>query len=458
MALHVCDWWVARPLAGLGATRGDGTGTLETKGRSRASLANLAAVCGTFFECAAAQNDSEFVVHVGVDLRPLGRNRVRSGCGDGAGGSDGQSWSASGAACFARDHVGFVRDDSRLPGDALAGGAIRKARCAGFLFCTDADVYRADVWKSLLPRCGCAAVVFRLPFLPRIWRREFCRVHALAAGAVPDGVPRERVCVFHFLRPLRGRRDHVSCRRRRAAIRVTGNPRGADFDRFRDWLAADSFWCGNARPVPASVTRSKRETMADVETNVFPIEALREFCTRVFLHFGVPTNDAVRAADVLACADLRGIDSHGVARLHSYFDMLTLGRINPKPRIKMVRSAPSTATVDGDNGLGLVVGPQANRMARDIAEKNGSGWVSVRNTNHFGIAGYYVLKALERDLIGWAMTNSTKLVAPLWGAERMLGTNPIAIAFPGLEEPAIVIDMATTAAAYGKIEIARRAK
>jgi LDH2 family malate/lactate/ureidoglycolate dehydrogenase len=92
----------------------------------------------------------------------------------------------------------------------------------------------------------------------------------------------------------------------------------------------------------------------------------------------------------------------------------------------------------------------------DMAEKAGSGWVSVRNTNHFGIAGYYVLKALERDLIGWAMTNSTMLVAPLWGAERMLGTNPISIAFPGKEEPPIVVDMATSAAAYGKIEIARR--
>jgi LDH2 family malate/lactate/ureidoglycolate dehydrogenase len=92
----------------------------------------------------------------------------------------------------------------------------------------------------------------------------------------------------------------------------------------------------------------------------------------------------------------------------------------------------------------------------DMAEKAGSGWVSVCNTNHFGIAGYYVLQALERDLIGWAMTNSTKLVAPLWGAERMLGTNPIAIAFPGKEEPPIVIDLATSAAAYGKIEIARR--
>jgi LDH2 family malate/lactate/ureidoglycolate dehydrogenase len=196
--------------------------------------------------------------------------------------------------------------------------------------------------------------------------------------------------------------------------------------------------------------------MTDVETKVFPIEALREFCTRVFLHFGVPKNDAMQAAEVLASADSRGIDSHGVARLHSYFDMLGEGRINPKPEITVVRSTLSTATVDGDNGLGLVVGPQANRIAMDMAEKAGSGWVSVRNTNHYGIAGYYVLKALERDLIGWAMTNSTMLVAPLWGAERMLGTNPIAIAFPGKDEPPIVIDMATSAAAYGKIEIALR--
>jgi LDH2 family malate/lactate/ureidoglycolate dehydrogenase len=194
----------------------------------------------------------------------------------------------------------------------------------------------------------------------------------------------------------------------------------------------------------------------DIETRTFSIETLREFCERVFLHFGVPKHDAAQAADVLACADLRGIDSHGVARLHSYFDMLTLGRINPRPQIKIIRSTASTATVDGDNGLGLVVGPQANRIAMDLAEKSGSGWVSVFNTNHFGIAGYYVLQALERDLIGWAMTNTTKLVAPLWGAERMLGTNPIAIAFPGKEEPPIVIDLATSATAFGKVEIAGR--
>lgn len=196
--------------------------------------------------------------------------------------------------------------------------------------------------------------------------------------------------------------------------------------------------------------------MPAVEAKIFSIDTLREFSTRIFLHFGVPKADADQAADVLATADLRGIDSHGVARLYSYFGLLSEGLINPKPKISIVRSTLSTATVDGDNGLGLVVGPHANRIAMDMAEKVGSGWISVCNTNHFGIAGYYVLQALERDMIGWAMTNSSKLVTPLWGMQRMLGTNPIAIAFPGKEEPAIVIDMATCAAAYGKIEIARR--
>ena len=193
-----------------------------------------------------------------------------------------------------------------------------------------------------------------------------------------------------------------------------------------------------------------------MELRTYPIERLHEFCRRVFVHFSVPEADAQRAADVLTAADLRGIDSHGVARLHSYFEMLSLGRINPRPNVRVVRETSSTATVDGDNGLGLVVGPKANAIAMDKADAAGSGWVSVCHTDHYGIASYYVLQALARDLIGWAMTNSTKLVAPLWGAERMLGTNPIAIAFPGKEEPAIVIDLATTAAAYGKVEMAMR--
>ena len=191
-------------------------------------------------------------------------------------------------------------------------------------------------------------------------------------------------------------------------------------------------------------------------SRIFRPDDLRDFTTEVFKHFGVPQADAEQAADVLIRSDLRGIDSHGVARLHTYFEMLELGRINPLPKIKIVREKSSVARVDGDNGLGLVIGPKANEIAMDKAEQHGSGWVSVCNTNHFGIAGYYPLQALERDLIGWAMTNTTKLVAPLWGAERMLGTNPIAIAFPGNKEPPIVIDMATSAVAYGKIEMALR--
>lgn len=188
----------------------------------------------------------------------------------------------------------------------------------------------------------------------------------------------------------------------------------------------------------------------------FPIAALKDFSTRVFVHFGVPDTDARQAAEVLAASDLRGIDSHGVARLHTYFDMLTLGRINPRPSIRIVRQSASTATVDGDNGLGLVVGPAANRIAMEKAESAGTGWVTVCNTNHFGICGYYVVEALARDLIGWAMTNTTKLVAPFGGSQRMLGTNPIAIAFPAQRHPAVVIDLSTSACAYGKVEMARR--
>jgi LDH2 family malate/lactate/ureidoglycolate dehydrogenase len=193
------------------------------------------------------------------------------------------------------------------------------------------------------------------------------------------------------------------------------------------------------------------------ETFIFSPEYLREFTVRVFRSFGLSPADAAQAADVLAKADIRGIDSHGVARLRTYVDMFTIGRINPKPNIKIVRDKKSVATVDGDSGLGLVVGPRANEIAMEKASRFGSGWVSVCNTNHYGIASYYSLKAEEKDMIGWSMTNTSRIVVPLWGAERRLGTNPIAIAFPGYSNPPIVIDLATSVVAFGKIEIAKRA-
>ena len=113
----------------------------------------------------------------------------------------------------------------------------------------------------------------------------------------------------------------------------------------------------------------------DVER--FTVDALRRFSRRVFEFHGVPTQDAQTAADVLSASDVRGIESHGVARLHAYHGMLAAGRINPTPAPHILRESASTATVDGDNGLGLVIGPWANRVALDKAESAGTGWVSV---------------------------------------------------------------------------------
>ena len=192
------------------------------------------------------------------------------------------------------------------------------------------------------------------------------------------------------------------------------------------------------------------------QTQTFSLAKLRDFIIRVFTTLDIPEEDAQQAAEILTLSDLRGIDSHGIARLRTYVGLLKAGRINPRPEIKIVRETGSTATVDGDNGLGLVVGPFANELAMKKAEHIGSGWVSVRNSNHYGIAGYYPLQALKRDLIGISMTNASRIVTPLWGAQGMLGTNPIAIAFPGLNEPPIVIDMATSVVAFGKVEIKKR--
>ncbi len=166
--------------------------------------------------------------------------------------------------------------------------------------------------------------------------------------------------------------------------------------------------------------------------------------------------DATTATTVLLSADLRGIDSHGVARLSGYVRLWEVQRINATPDIKIVHETPSTAVVDGDAGLGLVVAPYAMQVAIEKAKIAGTGWVSVRNTNHFGIAGYHAMMALQNDMIGMAMTNASALVAPTFSIERMLGTNPIAVAIPAGKQPAFVADMATTTAANGKLEILQR--
>ncbi|WP_266204027.1 Ldh family oxidoreductase [Pontibacter kalidii] len=189
---------------------------------------------------------------------------------------------------------------------------------------------------------------------------------------------------------------------------------------------------------------------------MYPYRQLFDFTQEVFLHMGCPADDARLAAEVLLSADLRGVDSHGVARLSGYVRLWEAGRINPKPNIRVVHETPSTATVDGDAGLGLVVAPRAMEIAKKKAEQAGTGWVSVKNSNHFGIAGYHAMMALQSDMIGIAMTNASPLVAPTFSTDRMLGTNPIAVAVPANRQPPFVADLATAAAANGKLEILQR--
>ena len=188
----------------------------------------------------------------------------------------------------------------------------------------------------------------------------------------------------------------------------------------------------------------------------YSYQQLFAFAKNIFLKMGCPEIDAQTAAGTLLSADVRGVDSHGVARLSGYVRLWEVNRINANPSIQIIHETPSTGVVDGDSGLGLVVAPFAMKVAIDKARQVGTGWVSVQNSNHFGIAGQYAMMALEHDMIGIAMTNASALVAPTFSKEKMLGTNPIAVAVPAGEEPPFVADFATTTAANGKLEILQR--
>lgn len=188
----------------------------------------------------------------------------------------------------------------------------------------------------------------------------------------------------------------------------------------------------------------------------FHYPALLQFVTEVFTRMGCNNTDAVLAANVLLEADLTGVDSHGIARLSGYVRLWKTGRINACPTIRIIHETPSTATIDGGAGLGLVVAPFAMQAAIEKAKNVGTGWVSVKNSNHFGIAGYHAIMALQHDMIGIAMTNASALVAPTFSKEPMLGTNPIAVAIPAGTQPPFVADFATTTASNGKLEILQR--
>ncbi|MDB5246713.1 MAG: malate dehydrogenase, similar to archaeal [Segetibacter sp.] len=193
-----------------------------------------------------------------------------------------------------------------------------------------------------------------------------------------------------------------------------------------------------------------------IMTTIFTYDQLFEFVHQVFSKMGCIGEHANLAAKVLLSADIRGVDSHGVARLSGYIRLWEAERINATPNIRVVYETPSTAVVDGDAGLGLVVAPFAMQVAIEKAEKVGTGWVSVKNSNHYGIAGYHAMMALPHHMIGISMTNASALVAPTFSVEKMLGTNPIAVAVPAGDEQPFVADFATTTASNGKLEILQR--
>ncbi|HEC34329.1 MAG TPA: Ldh family oxidoreductase [Chloroflexi bacterium] len=185
-------------------------------------------------------------------------------------------------------------------------------------------------------------------------------------------------------------------------------------------------------------------------------EPLKDFCVRVFRKMDIPEEDARITADVLVTADLRGIDSHGVARLRRYVNGLRSGMMIARPEVKVVTETAATALIDAGAGLGQPVSHQAMQKAIKKALDVGAGFVTVRNSNHYGIAGYYAMMALEHDCIGISMTNAAVLVVPTFGRDAMLGTNPIAVAAPAGEERPFVLDMATSTVPRGKLEVYHR--
>jgi len=188
-------------------------------------------------------------------------------------------------------------------------------------------------------------------------------------------------------------------------------------------------------------------------------DTLENFIVDVFKGVGVPEEDAQICADVLITADKRGIDSHGIGRLKTkYYDRIRAGVISPQTNLEIVKDGPTTEVIDGDNGMGMVISKKSMELAFEKAKKMGLGMVTVRNSNHYGIAGYYVLMAIEVGMIGISGTNARPSIAPTFGVENMLGTNPLAYGAPSDEEFPFVLDCATSIAQRGKIEVYDRAE
>lgn len=187
-------------------------------------------------------------------------------------------------------------------------------------------------------------------------------------------------------------------------------------------------------------------------------DTLERFMTDVLVACGIPAADAEIVSDVLITSDKRGIDSHGIGRLKPiYIDRIDAGILNPVTRIDVIRDRKTTAVLDGNNGMGHVIAKKGMQMAIDKAKAHGMGMVAVRNSTHYGIAGYYALMAIENGMIGLTGTNARPSIAPTFGVENMLGTNPLTVGFPTDEDFPFVLDCATSVTQRGKIEVYGRA-
>mgnify|MGYP001132831427 CR=1 FL=1 len=194
------------------------------------------------------------------------------------------------------------------------------------------------------------------------------------------------------------------------------------------------------------------------ETVRLPADVAQRFMIDVFTGVGIPEADARISAEVLITSDLRGIDSHGIGRLKYYYDRIVRGQHRTETEITVVKETETTALFDGQHGTGHVIAYRAMRTAMDKAKQYGMGCVAVRNSTHFGIAGYYPLMAAKEGMIGLTMTNARPSITPTFGTEPMLGTNPIAFAAPSDMPYPFCLDMATSICQRGKIEVADRAE
>ncbi|MCL7454035.1 MAG: Ldh family oxidoreductase [Anaerolineae bacterium] len=195
--------------------------------------------------------------------------------------------------------------------------------------------------------------------------------------------------------------------------------------------------------------------MAEI-TSAVDGKKLLDFCVRAFVKMGVQPEDARITADVLVAANLRGIDSHGVARLARYVNGLRDGVMVAQPDTKAIHETPTTVTIDAGAGLGQPVSYRAMKQAIEKAKAYGCGFATIRNSNHYGIAGYYAMMALEEGMIGMSTTNAAVLVVPTFGRDAVYGTNPIALAVPAGQERSFVMDMATSTVPRGKLEVYHR--